>query len=165
MKNKARPPSHRPPSRAPRVRPQCVRLSVDDRREKERERNRAYQKKYRERQRALVNDRHGRSNSITQQETPSYLPIHQKKAVDDFLNRLCCTENVPDICSICGESYHGMRLKGTQCERCSNEVCFFEPLFVFFFLLRFFTYRRTVIVSSPRMKQILVTFPSNCGVF
>ena len=65
MKKKARPPSHRPPSRAPRVRPQCVRLSVDDRREKEKERNRAYQKKYRERQRALVNDGHGRSNSIT----------------------------------------------------------------------------------------------------
>ena len=127
-------PSRRRPSRAARVRPQAVRVDVDERRERNRERNRVYQRKYRERQRTLVNDRKSRFDPLMEQELPSYLPAHQKKAVDDFLDRLCCTENVPNVCSTCRESYHGMQMNGSQCERCFNEVYFFgtECSFSFF---------------------------------
>jgi hypothetical protein len=62
MKQTNHPPSRRRPSRAACVRPQTVRVDVDERRERNRERNRVYQRKYRERQRALVNDRQSRSN-------------------------------------------------------------------------------------------------------
>jgi hypothetical protein len=77
-------PSRRRPSRAARVRPQAVRVDVDERRERNRKSNRVYQRKYRERQRTLVNDRKSRFDPLMEQELPSYLPAHQKKAVDDF---------------------------------------------------------------------------------
>jgi hypothetical protein len=62
MKQTNHPPSRRRPSRAACMRPQTVRVNVDERRERNREHNRVYQRKYREQQQALVNDRQSRSN-------------------------------------------------------------------------------------------------------
>lgn len=115
--------ARQPPSRAPRTRAQRIQIEEDERRARRRERNRIYQRGYRERQRGLVNAERNQSRLSTEQELPSYIPIRQKRAINDFLKRIYSIDNVLHICYTCKESFHGMRFKGTECERCSNEVC------------------------------------------
>jgi hypothetical protein len=53
---------------------------------------------------------------------PAYLPAHQTDAINDFFARLLFTQDEPPECSTCFEKYHGMRMQGTQCDRCHREV-------------------------------------------
>ena len=51
----------------------------------------------------------------------AFLPSHQHDAIDDFFSRLLFTKTDPPQCSTCFEQYHGMRLQGTECDRCYRE--------------------------------------------
>ena len=162
-------PGSRPEGRRPRkqsssnrrnARPRRVVRDVEEDAEKRanrREKNRLRQKIYRERQRTIIEKRKNDGENAAQREPspPSYIPAHQRNAIDDFFNRLCRVETVLQVCSTCKESYHGMRLREGQCERCSNEV---SPIFE-----RSFRYRNnaslarfsvTDIVLSTRILQI-----------
>ena len=52
-----------------------------------------------------------------------YLPHHQLQAVHDFFNRVTCSHADLHECTTCLEQYYGMHMSGTECDRCSREVC------------------------------------------
>ena len=52
-----------------------------------------------------------------------HLAHHQLQAVHDFFNRVARTHADLHKCSTCFEQYYGMHMSGTECDRCSREVC------------------------------------------
>ena len=104
------------------VRPQRVQDDEHERGQMRRQRNRVRQQRYRERQRALLNDAEGSRLAHGAPTSPPYIPAHQKDAIDEFFDRLRSVDTVLAVCSTCQESYYGIRVRLTECERCSNEV-------------------------------------------
>ena len=52
-----------------------------------------------------------------------YLAHHQLQAVHDFFNHVACSHTDLHECTTCLEQYYGMHMSGTECDRCSREVC------------------------------------------
>ena len=104
-----------------------------------RKRNRERQRRYRERQRGSAN--RARSPGQTENDDTgrvdaqpdAYLAAHQQLAIADFWERVRCFGSQLFECSTCKERYHGMRVKDSQCERCSNEVIHFCSVVLFRF--------------------------------
>ena len=135
-----------------------------------RKRNRERQRRYRERQRSsanhalsprqIENDGTGRVDA----QPDTYLAAHQQLAIADFWERVRCFGTQLFECSTCKERYHGMRMKDSQCERCSNEVIHFL-LCCSASLLRIFPpllISATDIVLPMKTRQILETSHLNC---
>ena len=55
-------------------------------------------------------------------ETSPYVPVHQQRAIHEFLDRLSLIRDELHECTTCLERYHGMKMHGTQCARCHHEV-------------------------------------------
>lgn len=114
-----------------------LRVQTEDVLEHKKKLNRERQKKYRDRQRtaAIIHENQisqttecfsGTSRNIQTLEassTTTYIATHQKRAVDDFFDRLNAIADTSPVCHTCKESHHGIRMSGLQCERCSKEVC------------------------------------------
>lgn len=58
----------------------------------------------------------------TDTERSAYVPVHQQWAIHDFLDHLALIRDDLHECATCLERYHGMKMHGTQCARCNNEV-------------------------------------------
>lgn len=108
------------------TRPPRVQPNDEQRRQIRREAHRVNQRRCRERKRALINNKKNVpvGCDLNEQGRAPYIPEHQTAAVASFFARLQSISTVPGFCSTCKESYHGMRLRGVQCERCFNEVRF-----------------------------------------
>ena len=61
----------------------------------------------------------------------SFLPLHQREAIDAFFDRVVAVRADVGECHICLERYHGMHLRGLECDRCHREVSF-HSVFLFF---------------------------------
>lgn len=53
---------------------------------------------------------------------PPFLPVHQLRAINQFMDRLLVVRDSLTECSTCLERYHGMHMRGVQCDRCHREV-------------------------------------------
>lgn len=108
-----------------------------DRVEKRRKRQDAVRenlRRFRERQRSGFDGSVARSTELFHGFPSPYISNHQQRSIYDFLDRIYSINSCPGTCSTCSESYHGIRLKGSQCERCFNEVDFiFVRLFHAYF--------------------------------
>ena len=107
----------------------CPSLTTDDEKKKRKKKaNRDRQRRFRERQCTHRNSETVGQNTSDSQDSCSplstYVPAHQLDAIAQFWTRLRSIEKNPETCSVCKECYHGIRMKGTQCERCFNEVRF-----------------------------------------
>ena len=65
---------------------------------------------------------------------PPFLPPHQTDAIHAFFDRLQLAQTDIDECTICHECFHGIRMQGSVCDRCSREVRVVFPPSVLFFL-------------------------------
>ena len=108
--------------------------AADARRAKQREQNRARQARLRERARqtrvhpvasTAEEDWNTTDDDDTFRSHPPdrHLTHHQVQAVDDFFTRVARTHTDLHECSTCLEQYYGMHMSGTECDRCSREVC------------------------------------------
>jgi hypothetical protein len=87
------------------------------RRESMRDGNRVRRRVFRRRHRA------GRDPS--RDSPPStFLPPHQRHALDDFLDRVLSVRTEFHECAICSERYYGMKMHTDSCDRCHREVRF-----------------------------------------
>lgn len=100
----------------------------EEKKERKKKANRDRQRRFRDRRRE-----HRYSETLCQNTndfgdsspaSSTYIPAHQMDAITQFWARLRSIEKNPQTCCVCKECYHGIRMKGTQCERCSNEVRF-----------------------------------------
>ena len=82
------------------------------RRDNERERRRLQQRLRRERLRS----------TYSCEDPPPFLPVHQQRAITDFMDRVLAVRDSLTECSTCLERYHGMHTRGVQCDRCHREV-------------------------------------------
>ena len=114
--------------RLPRPRSRPARIQTDrvEKRRKRKDQVRNNLRRFRERQRSSLDGSDTLSTDAFTFAPSLYLPDHQKKAVFEFLDRVYSVNHSPGSCSTCRESYHGIRLKGSECERCFNEVGFFS---------------------------------------
>ena len=82
------------------------------RRDNERERRRLQQRLRRERLRS----------AHSCELPPPFLPVHQQRAITDFMDRVLAVRDSLTECFTCLERYHGMHTRGVQCDRCHREV-------------------------------------------
>jgi hypothetical protein len=52
----------------------------------------------------------------------NFLPPHQRTALDGFMDRLFSVRSSLAQCETCLERYHGIHMRGLQCDRCRREV-------------------------------------------
>ena len=79
-------------------------------------------------QRDLQHSRRERSRvACSSQLSSPFLPVHQQRAIDNFMDRVLTVRQSVRHCDTCLERYHGMHMRGTQCDRCHREV---RPPFV-----------------------------------
>jgi hypothetical protein len=74
------------------------------------------------------------TNGSVSTVSSSFLPLHQREAVDAFFDRVVSVRADIGDCQICLERYHGMHLRGLECDRCHREVSF-HPVFLVLFIL------------------------------
>lgn len=108
-------------SRPARIQTDCV-----EKRRKRKDQVRNNLRRFHERQRSSFNESDTLSTDVFTFAPSLYLLDHQKKAVFEFLGWVYSVSHSPESCSTCRESYHGIHLKGSECERCFNEVGFFS---------------------------------------
>jgi hypothetical protein len=74
------------------------------------------------------------TNGSVSKVSSSFLPLHQREAVDAFFDRVVSVRADIGECQICLERYHGMHLRGLECDMCHREVSF-HPVFLVLFIL------------------------------
>lgn len=135
---------------------------TDARRTRERNGNRERQREFRERLTVPL-DAHSTDDFLMgldsdgpddgNQPSPPYLPLHQKQAVHDFLDRLLVVGDDLHECAICLEKYHGMSLRGSLCTRCHSEVTFSHVNIVAFSAVLMMCFSRATFIVSMRQKM------------
>ena len=75
----------------------------------------------RERQRQRLRRHRMRPGNSSDVPAP-FLPVHQQNAINDFMDRVLTVRYSEAECDTCLERYHGMRMRGVQCDRCRREV-------------------------------------------
>jgi hypothetical protein len=86
-------------------------------------------------------------------DSSSFLPLHQREAIDAFFDRVVGVRADVGECQICLERYHGMHLRGLDCDRCHREVSF-HSVFLFFSFNVF--YSEVIIAMESQMMQTRV---------
>ena len=100
----------------------------------------------------------------TQERVPSpppYIPAHQKRAVNDFFNRLRSIDTVLAVCSTCKESYYGMRLRQSVNVRMPKVFSSFSSLFSLRLTVLIF---REIPPVLPRMHPPFTPLPCSLPV-
>jgi ATP-dependent DNA helicase PIF1 len=101
--------------------------SADERRERQRQQHQQRQARYSQRLRRAqglpeADDMNVDPPVFDPPPRCHYLPTHQTDAIADFFRGLSFTQTDAPVCSTCFESYHGMHMHETQCDRCKREV-------------------------------------------
>jgi hypothetical protein len=77
----------------------------------------------RERQRDRQRLRRNRMRPANSSHVPApFLPVHQQNAINNFMDRILTVRHSSAQCATCLERYHGMHMRGVQCDRCHREV-------------------------------------------
>jgi hypothetical protein len=71
------------------------------------------------------------TNDSALTDASSFLPLHQREAIDAFFDRVGRVRADVRECQIYLERYHGMHLRRLECDRCHREVSF-HSVFLFF---------------------------------
>ena len=102
-----------------RIRRQAIAASTDPDVVAERDRSRERDRTHQRLRRQLAQTTADASHSIP---PSNLLPIYQREALDNFMGRVFGVRSSLAQCETCLEHYHGIHMRGLQCDRCAHEV-------------------------------------------